>query len=99
SVKDFLRFSFDYVGLNWEDYVEIDPKYLRPTEVDYLMADSSKAKAAFGWNPNVLAPELAKIMIDYDMKFHGLESPGEGKKILESLNLNWFHEPVNGYRI
>jgi GDPmannose 4,6-dehydratase len=99
SVKEFLEFSFDYVGLDWEDYVEIDPRYLRPTEVDYLLANPTKAKTHFGWEPKIHAPELAKIMVDYDMKFLDLEPPDESKKILDSLDLNWFLEPSNGYRI
>ena len=99
SVKDFLEFSFDYVGLDWEDYVEIDPKYLRPTEVDYLLANPTKARKHFGWEPKIHTPELAKIMIDYDMKSLDLEPPGESEKIIDSLDLNWFLEPLNGYRI
>ncbi|MFX1482195.1 MAG: GDP-mannose 4,6-dehydratase [Promethearchaeota archaeon] len=99
SVKDFLGFCFDYVGLDWNDYVKIDSRYLRPSEVDELRADSSKAKRLLGWNPKIHTPELAKIMVDYDLLRLGLQPPGEGKKIIEKLGLNWFMEPPNGYRI
>jgi GDPmannose 4,6-dehydratase len=66
SVKDFLQFAFSHVGLEWEKYVKFDPRYLRPTEVDALVGDSSKARKALGWTPKVLTPELAQIMVDAD---------------------------------
>lgn len=66
SVKDFLQFAFAHVGLNWEKYVKFDPRYLRPTEVDALVGDPSKAQKILGWTPRVLPPELAAIMVDAD---------------------------------
>ncbi len=74
SVKDFLQFAFSYVDLEWEKYVKFDPRYLRPTEVDALVGDSSKAKKALGWIPKVLTPELAQIMVDADRE--ALEAEG-----------------------
>ena len=68
SVKDFLQTAFDYVGLNWQDYVEIDPKYFRPAEVDLLIGDSSKAKQKLGWEPKVKFASLVKMMVDADIK-------------------------------
>jgi GDPmannose 4,6-dehydratase len=62
TVKDFLQFSFEAVGLEWEKYVRFDERYLRPTEVDALIGDYSKAKNQLGWEPKVLTPELAKRM-------------------------------------
>jgi GDPmannose 4,6-dehydratase len=62
TVKDFLQFSFEAVGLDWEKYVRFDERYLRPTEVDALIGDYSKAKSTLGWEPKVLTPELAKRM-------------------------------------
>jgi len=62
TVKDFLQFSFEAVGLDWEKYVKFDERYLRPTEVDALIGDYSKAKNLLGWEPKVLTPELAKRM-------------------------------------
>ncbi len=67
SVRDFLQFSFEHVGLEWEKYVRFDERYLRPSEVDALIGDFSKAKEALGWSPRILAPRLAQIMVDADM--------------------------------
>lgn len=68
TVRDFLRFAFEAVDLNWEDYVEFDDRYLRPTEVDALIGDPSKAKEKLGWEAKVLTPQLARIMVDADQK-------------------------------
>jgi GDPmannose 4,6-dehydratase len=76
TVRDFLDFSFGHVGLNWEDYVRFDPKFLRPTEVDQLIGDYSKARTTLGWEPKVLPQELAQIMVDADIA--RLEGAGEG---------------------
>jgi len=65
-VEDFLRFSFEHVGLDWKKYVKFDERYLRPTEVDALVGDASKAEKALGWKPKVFTPELATIMVDAD---------------------------------
>jgi len=62
TVKDFLQFSFEAVGLDWEKYVRFDERYLRPTEVDALIGDYSKARNQLGWEPKILTPELAKRM-------------------------------------
>jgi GDPmannose 4,6-dehydratase len=67
TVKDFLQLSFEHVGLDWEKYVKFDERYLRPTEVDALVGDASKAKELLGWVPKVLTPELARIMVDADV--------------------------------
>jgi GDPmannose 4,6-dehydratase len=69
--------------------VEIDPRYLRPTEVDYLLADIQKAKEKLDWTPKVTFNELVKIMVDADMKLAGLDPIGEGKKILEDKGIHW----------
>ena len=74
SVRDFLEYSFSHVGLDWEKYVRFDERYLRPTEVDALVGDSSRARAALKWEPKVLTPELAKLMVDSDIL--NLESEG-----------------------
>ena len=68
SVKEFLDEVFGYLGLDWKEYVEIDPKYYRPTEVDILLGDPSKAKRVLGWSPKVGFKELARIMADADME-------------------------------
>jgi GDPmannose 4,6-dehydratase len=67
SVKEFLEMAFQYVGLDWEKYVRFDSRYLRPTEVDTLVADASKAKRDLDWEAFVGPSELAKIMVDHDI--------------------------------
>ncbi len=66
SVREFLEEAFSYADLDWRDHVELDPKYLRPAEVDYLIGDASKAKRAFGWEPKVTFKELVRLMVDAD---------------------------------
>lgn len=69
SVKDFLIAAFKYVGIDdWEKYVEIDPRYFRPTEVEDLIADYSKAKEKLKWHPKTKFNDLVKIMMDADLK-------------------------------
>lgn len=68
SVREFLDLAFECAGMgSWEPYVEIDPRYLRPTEVDSLLGDASKAKRELGWEPKVLFPELVRIMVEADI--------------------------------
>lgn len=67
TVRDFLQFSFEHVGLDWEQYVRFDERYLRPTEVDALVGDASRARDTLGWVPSVLTPQLATIMVDADI--------------------------------
>lgn len=66
SVKECLEVAFGTVGLNWQDHVEIDPRYFRPTEVDHLLGDASKAKKALGWDPKVRFRELIEMMVRAD---------------------------------
>jgi len=89
TVKEFLEETFSYVNLEWEKYVEEDPRYFRPTEVDLLIADASKAKRKLNWQPKIRFKELIKIMVDADMRKIGLKPIGEGDKILiEKFNNN-----------
>ncbi len=67
SVREFLEAAFAYAGLAWADYVESDPRYLRPTEVQHLRGDSSKARERLGWMPRVGFADLVKMMVDHDM--------------------------------
>jgi GDPmannose 4,6-dehydratase len=67
SVQDFVRLSFEHVGLDWEKYVRFDEKYLRPTEVDSLIADARKAQELLNWQFSVTPQELASIMVDHDI--------------------------------
>lgn len=68
TVREFVQIAFDHVGLDWEKYVEIDPKYFRPNEVDILQGDASKAERMFGWRPKVKFSELVQLMVDADCK-------------------------------
>jgi len=68
SVREFLDETFGYLDLDWHQYVEIDPRYFRPTEVDLLLGDASKAKRVLDWKPKVGFRELAKMMIDTDLR-------------------------------
>jgi GDPmannose 4,6-dehydratase len=74
TVRDFLQTAFDHANLNWHDHVRFDERYLRPTEVDALIGDASKAKAKLGWEATVGTAELARIMVDADIQ--ALENPG-----------------------
>lgn len=68
SVEEFVAASFEYAGMDWREYVEIDPVYYRPAEVDLLAGDYSNAKIQIGWEPNVIFPELVRILVDADIK-------------------------------
>src|SRR5512145_1343151 len=82
SVREFLEEAFSYAGLDYKEHVRIDPKYFRPTEVENLIADASKARRLLGWEPRVTFKELVRIMVDADMEEAGLTSPGDGRRIL-----------------
>ncbi|MGV0027385.1 GDP-mannose 4,6-dehydratase [Phormidesmis priestleyi] len=75
SVKEFLGLAFGYVNLDWQDYVEFDDRYLRPTEVDLLIGDPAKAKQKLGWEPSVTFEELVQLMVEADLGALGLGSP------------------------
>jgi len=89
SVKEFLKEAFGYLDLDWKKYVEIDKRYFRPTEVEYLKADPSKAQKKLNWSPRVTFCDLVKIMVDCDLESFGLSSPGESKKILKKKGFSW----------
>ena len=67
SVSEFLTEAFSYADLDWRDYVEMDPKYLRPSEVELLVGDASKARKTLGWEPKVTFTDLVRLMVDADM--------------------------------
>ena len=89
SVREFLEEAFGYVGMDYEKYVRIDPRYFRPTEVDLLLSDPKKANEELKWKPKVKFHELVQIMVDADLELIGLESPGKGKEIVESRFNGW----------
>jgi len=82
SVQEFVDATFEYAGLDVDKFVQIDPKYFRPTEVDVLIADPRKANEKLGWKPKVKFQDLVKIMVDADIRALGQEPPGEGDEIL-----------------
>lgn len=89
SIREFLDEAFGYVNMDWHEYVKIDPRYFRPTEVDYLLADASRAREILGWEPRVLFRDLVRVMVDADLELLGLSSPGEGRQILEKHHGRW----------
>ncbi|WP_375500608.1 GDP-mannose 4,6-dehydratase [uncultured Jatrophihabitans sp.] len=78
TVRQFLEFSFEHAGLDWHDFVKFDERYLRPTEVDALIGDASKAETALGWKARVHAPELARIMVEADLELAEREVRARG---------------------
>ena len=80
SIREFLDVAFNYVNLNWQDYVAFDQRYLRPAEVDLLIGDPRKAKQKLGWQPSVTFEGLVKLMINADFAALGLPTP-DGKEI------------------
>jgi GDPmannose 4,6-dehydratase len=79
SVKEFLEVAFAHVGLDWKKYVEIDPRYYRPAEVDLLIGDYSKAKKKLGWEPKTKFVDLTKLMVDADVELLRRHRQGEIK--------------------
>ncbi|MDA8401164.1 MAG: GDP-mannose 4,6-dehydratase, partial [Actinomycetota bacterium] len=68
SVRELCEHAFGHVGLNWEDHVEIDERFLRPAEVDLLVGDPAKAESKLSWRREVAFPELVEMMVDADLK-------------------------------
>jgi len=79
SVQDLVEIAFSCVGLDWKKYVEIDPKLVRPAEVDYLCGDSSKAHTILGWKPQVVFAELVRMMVDADLE--SLKNSAAGRAV------------------
>ncbi|MBI5774550.1 MAG: GDP-mannose 4,6-dehydratase [Verrucomicrobia bacterium] len=77
SVREFLEVAFGHVGLDWRKYVEIDPRYYRPAEVELLIGDYSKAKKKLGWEPKTKFADLTKLMVDADVQL--LKDHREGR--------------------
>jgi GDPmannose 4,6-dehydratase len=67
SVREFLDRAFDHAGIDWKKHVEIDQRYFRPTEVDFLLGDATKARKKLNWKPKVGFEELVRMMVDADM--------------------------------
>ena len=83
SIKDFLKIAFNEAGLgNYKKYVDIDPHYYRPTEVDHLVADISKTKKVIGWKPKIKFEQLVRIMLKHDLENNGLRKEAEKIKTI-----------------
>ncbi len=74
TIRDFLDYCFEHLDLDWSKYVEIDPRYFRPTEVNLLLGDATKAKEQLGWEAKTTCRELAQIMVDHDIDLARAES-------------------------
>jgi GDPmannose 4,6-dehydratase len=79
SVAEFAEWAFSHAGLNWQDYVRVDPALLRPAEVDLLIGDPAKARSALGWQPRVSTRELAAMMVEAD-----LEAEARNRQLVKS---------------
>jgi GDPmannose 4,6-dehydratase len=76
SIRQFLGMVFEELDMDWQEYVEIDPRYFRPAEVDLLLGDASKAKEKLGWTPKTDLRTLAKLMVDHDLELAKRELHG-----------------------
>jgi GDPmannose 4,6-dehydratase len=75
SVRELVDIAFDHVGLEPDDHVRIDPKYLRPAEVEHLVGDYSKAEARLGWKPSTSFEQLVRLMVDHDLELLASGAP------------------------
>jgi GDPmannose 4,6-dehydratase len=83
TVREFVETAFEHAGLDWKRCVEIDPRYFRPTEVDVLLGDASKAERELDWRPKVKFHDLVRLMVDADWKL--LQDQLDGRAARESL--------------
>jgi GDPmannose 4,6-dehydratase len=87
SVRDFAAAAFSILGLDWERYIRLDPRYLRPTEVDLLLGDSTKARKVLGWTPRVAFRQLVEMMVESDWKLARQEKlVRENRRLIETGN-------------
>jgi len=82
SVEEFLELACSYVDLDMSEHIKSDQKYIRPTEVDVLIADARKSAAVLGWKPKIKFRDLIKIMLDADLRAYGVTPPGEGDALI-----------------
>ena len=96
-MREFLKIAFEYVNLNWEDYVDFDKRYLRPAEVDLLIGDPNKAKTKLGWEPSVTFEQLVHLMVEADLTALGLSSPNEtsNDKVLLFKDNAYVRQPMS----
>jgi GDPmannose 4,6-dehydratase len=74
TVREFVDIAFAMVGRDWREHIEFDPRYLRPTEVDELQGDASKAARELGWRPRTSFRELIRLMLESDLQEAGVDS-------------------------
>jgi GDPmannose 4,6-dehydratase len=91
TVREFLQIAFDRAGLDWQAYVRFDERYLRPTEVDALIGDASRAESKLGWAPSVDGRKLARLMVDADIE--AIEH--EGTPWIDRVPLDWWQSPTS----
>ena len=85
SVREFIELAFSQAGLDWQQHVAIDPRYFRPTEVDYLLGDASKVRKALGWQPSTSFEQLVQMMVASDLKLAGQERLIHEQRYVTSL--------------
>lgn len=93
SVREFVEAAFGYAGLDWREHVKLDPRYLRPTEVELLKADPSNVKRQLGWEAQFRFTDLIRIMVDAEIEAVGLPAPGKGKRVIDSQRFGWLRRP------
>jgi GDPmannose 4,6-dehydratase len=91
SVREFVEEAFGYAGLDWRKYVKTSERYMRPLEVNCLIADTRKAREKMGWQARVGFADLVAIMVDADLEGAGLRAIGRGRAILEKSFSHWNH--------
>jgi GDPmannose 4,6-dehydratase len=92
TVREFLQIAFEHAGLNWEDHIRFDERYLRPTEVDSLIGNASRARKKLDWVPTIHGPELARLMVDADIE--ALEHAGT--PWIDQVRLDSWETPAVG---
>ena len=88
-MRDFIERAFGYLDLDWQRYVEIDPHYFRPAEVDLLSGDASKARRELGWEPKVAFDQLVKLMVDHDLVLAREEAEGADINHVATAKARW----------
>src|SRR5215472_4968866 len=89
SVRDFIERTFGYLDLDWQRYVEVDPRYFRPAEVDLLLGDAGKARRELGWEPQVTFNQLVKLMVDHDLKLAKHEAEAAETNDFATAGAGW----------
>jgi GDPmannose 4,6-dehydratase len=91
TVREFVELAFAHAGMDWREHVEVDPRYFRPAEVDYLCADASKAGRVLGWKPAVTFHELVQTMVEADIKAVEAQLRGGAEALQFAVNSEGRH--------